>query len=118
MLEQLAMYSPIAVALVDGDPRLLFVNERWTADYRLSRDAVIGRLLPEVLPAFSGDWPQIVAVCRAGAVYTDDELPFVRGPGEIDWVRREVRAWTDEGGLFGGLMIYTEIVTERKRAQD
>jgi two-component system, sensor histidine kinase and response regulator len=118
MLEQLAMYSPIAVALVDGDLRLLFVNERWTADYRLSRDAVIGRLLPEVLPAFSGDWPKIVAVCKGGAVYTDDELPFVRRPGEIDWVRREVRAWTDEIGGFGGLMVYTEIVTERKRAQE
>lgn len=118
MLEQLAMYSPIAVALVDGDLRLLFVNERWTADYRRSRDAVIGRLLPEVLPAFSEDWPRISAVCKSGAVYTDDELPFARGPGEIDWVRREVRAWTDDTGRFGGLMIYTEIVTARKQAQE
>ena len=118
MLEQLAMYSPIAVALVDGDLRLLFVNERWTADYRLAREEVIGRLLPDVLPAFSGDWPRIAAVCRSGTVYTDDELPFVRGPGETDWIRREVRAWTDDNGRFGGLMIYTEIVTERKRAQE
>jgi two-component system sensor histidine kinase/response regulator len=118
MLEQLAMHSPIAVALVDGDLRLVFVNERWTADYRLSRDRVIGRSLPDILPAFGEGWEQIKAVCRTGAVYTDGELPFMRDPGEIDWIRREVRAWTDEAGNFGGLMIYTEIVTERKRAQE
>jgi PAS domain S-box-containing protein len=75
-------------------------------------------LLSDVLPAFSVDWTQIAAVCRAGAVHTDDELIFVRTAGEIDWVRREVRAWTDATGSFGGLMIYTEIVTERKRAQE
>ena len=118
MLEQLAMHSPIAVALVDGDLRLLFVNERWTADYRLSRDRVIGRLLPDVLPSFSGDWSLIFTICKSGEIYTDNELPFARGSGETDWVRREVRAWMDESGGFGGLMIYTEIVTQRKRAQE
>jgi PAS domain S-box-containing protein len=118
MLEQLALHIPLAVVLVDTDFRVLFVNERWTADYHVPGDRAVGLLLSEVVPALGADLWRIAHDCRAGRVYTDSELPFVRSPGETEWLRREVRAWSTAEGEFGGLMIYTEVVTARKRARD
>lgn len=112
------MHTPIAVALVDNDLKVLFVNERWTSDYRLTRENVIGHELRDVLPDMGGDWERISAACRAGAVHIDEQIRYTHPGGEVDWLRREVRAWTAADGAVGGLMIYTENVTERKRAQD
>src|SRR5262249_55137483 len=36
----------------------------------------------------------------------------------VDWLRWEVRPWTDDRGEVGGVLIFSEVVTRRKLAED
>jgi signal transduction histidine kinase len=46
-----------------------------------------------------------------------DEDPFPRANGELDWIRWEIHPWRTGKGEMGGIIIFSEIITARKRAE-
>ncbi len=116
--DQLLTHLPMAVALTDPDLRVLYINPRWLSDYQQSPSAVIGVPLTQLFPQWRDDWARIREVCLAGGEHHDAEVPLKCGDSQMEWVKREVRPWMTADGMIGGLMVFTEIVTERKRAQD
>jgi PAS domain S-box-containing protein len=46
-----------------------------------------------------------------------EEEAFPRSDGRIDWVRWEVRPWRKIDESIGGIIIFSEVITERKRAE-
>lgn len=116
--EQLAYHIPIAVAMFDRDMRYLFTNERWLVDYELDK-SIIGKSHYEVFQEISDDWKVIHERCLQGHIHQDDEVPFPRLDGTLDWLKREIRPWYDASDdAIGGLLMYTDVITERKQAQD
>lgn len=116
--DQLLTHLPMAVALTDRNLRVRYVNPRWLSDYQLAPETVLGVPLGDLFPTWADDWARIRAVCLAGGHHRDGEVPLQRGGAPVDWVKREARPWLTPDGNIGGLMVFTEIVTERKRAQD
>jgi len=116
--DQLLTHLPMAVALTDPDLRVLYVNLRWLSDYQLTLPAVMGVSLTALFPQWRDDWARIREVCLAGGEHHDAEVLLRREDAVSDWVKREARPWMTSQGVIGGLMVFTEIVTERKRAQD
>lgn len=116
--DQVLTHLPMAVVLTDCDLRVLYVNPRWLSDYQLTLAAVMGTPLTDLFPQWRDDWAQIRETCLAGGEHHDAEVLLRREDQAIDWVKREAHPWLTTDGMIGGLMIFTEIVTERKRAQD
>ncbi|GMU91560.1 MAG: hypothetical protein AMXMBFR4_06180 [Candidatus Hydrogenedentota bacterium] len=112
-------HTPAAVAMLDRELRYLAVSKRWLTDYRLQNEDIIGRHHYDVFPEIRRmpHWLAIHQRCLAGAVCRSDEDRFVRQDGQEDWIRWEVRPWTDERGEIGGIIMFTEVVTERIKAQ-
>ena len=50
------------------------------------------------------------------AVHDDDS--FVRTDGSTEWLRWEVRPWRNACNEIGGIIMFTEVITERKRAEE
>ena len=119
-LRQLVESSPYAIAMLDRDMRYLYVSKRWLADYRLdvTAESIRGRSHYDVFPEISDEWKAIHRRCLAGEVAKHDAEPFPRADGATDWVRWEIRPWTDDGGRIGGLLIFSEDITVKKRAED
>ena len=69
--------------------------------------------LADVLP---DRWKRIHRRCLAGEIEKCDEDPFARADGSTDWVRWEVHPWRTGMGDIGGIIIFSEVITERKRA--
>jgi len=115
---QLAEHLPMAVAILDLDLRYLFVNRRWQTDFHLYDPQLVGKRHYDIFPEIGDDWKQIHQRCLQGEVHTDDEVPFQRRDGSLDWLRREIRPWTLPNGEIGGLLMMIEIITLRKRTQD
>ncbi len=117
-LRLFVLHSPAAVAMFDRDMKYIICSRRWLTDYKLGYEDVIGRSHYDVFPEIPERWKEIHSRCLAGAVETDDDDSFVRGDGSTDWLRWEVRPWHDVRGQIGGVMMFTEVITERKRAEE
>ncbi len=115
LLRQFLKYTPAAVAMFDIDLRYLQVSDRWLADYQLEAADIIGRSHYEVFPEIPERWKAVHARVLAGAIERADDDPFPRADGRTDWLQWEVRPWYGPTGAIGGLIMFTQVVTERKR---
>jgi PAS domain S-box-containing protein len=109
--------APAAIAMFDREMRYLVVSRRFVEDYHLKEVDLIGRSHYDVFPEISKRWRDIHLKCLAGAIERCDEDPFVRSDGQTDWIRWEIRPWY-EGGVIGGVILFSEVITERKRAEE
>jgi two-component system NtrC family sensor kinase len=110
--------TPAAVAMFDRNLRYLSVSRRWLTDYGLGDRDIIGRYHYDVFPEIPERWKINHRRVLAGEVLRGDEDPFPRKDGRIDWVRWEERPWRDNNGEIGGMIMFTEVITERKRAEE
>lgn len=113
-------HTPAAVAMLDKDLRYVAVSRRWLEDYRLGHQQLIGRHHYDVFPEIKDlkEWQEIHQRCLSGAVERCEEDRLIRSDGSEDYLRWEVRPWHDIDGEIGGIIMYTEVITERKRAED
>jgi rsbT co-antagonist protein RsbR len=111
-------YTPAAVAMLDREMRYILASRRWLIEYRLEDQPIIGRSHYELFPEIPERWREIHRRCLAGASEGCDEDPFPRGDGSVDWVRWKIYPWHTEGGEIGGIIMFTEVITERKRMED
>lgn len=106
--------TPAAVAMFDTEMRYIAASERWLQDYSLGNIDLIGKSHYEVFPEIPERWKAIHRRCLGGAIESCEEDPFPRLDGSVDWVRWTVRPWRDANGSIGGLIMFTEVITERK----
>ena len=105
-------HAPAALAMFDRDMRYLAASRRWKQDYSLSED-VIGRSHYDLFPEIPQRWKDIHRRGFAGEVIREDEDPFYRRDGSVQWIKWEVRPWYAADGSVGGILIAAEDVTEQ-----
>lgn len=117
VLRLLIEHTPAPIAMFDRDMRYLAASRRYLEDYRLSVDDVIGKSHYEIFPEISDRWKEIHQNCLAGATAMMAEEPFPRKDGSLDWIRWEIRPWYEETQKIGGIILFSEVITERKHTQ-
>jgi PAS domain S-box-containing protein len=119
LLQSFVEHTPAAVAMLDKNLRYLAVSRRWLHDYRLGNQELMGTHHYDLFPEIRSmkEWQAIHRRCLEGTVERREEDRFVRADGSEDWLRWEVRPWREVTGDIGGLIMFTEVITERKRAE-
>ena len=117
LLRYVIRHDPNAIAVYDNDLRYVFVSERYLRDYGLDGQDVIGRHHYEVFPEMPQRWKDVHQRVLNGAVECCEEDHFERLDGTVDYNRWECRPWYQPDGQIGGMVTYTEVLTERKRAE-
>ncbi len=118
LLRQFIKHAPAAIAVLDRDLRYLQCSDRWLSDYQLAGRDVIGRSHYEIFPDVPERWKEVHRRVLAGAVERCDEDPFQRADGSTEWVQWECRPWRDAAGEIGGLILFSQKITDRKRAEE
>ena len=109
--------EPVAMAMFDRDMRYLAASGRWREIFNLTRD-LVGKSHYNDLPESSSRWKEIHRQALAGETIRNEEDKFVRLDGTTLWLRWEVRPWRDARGGVGGVLIFSEDISERIRARE
>ncbi|MGP8247529.1 MAG: PAS domain-containing protein [Bryobacteraceae bacterium] len=117
-LQLFVEHAPAAIAMFDRQMRYTAASRRWVAEYALGGQDLIGRCHYDVFPEIPEPWKEAHRRCLAGAVEKCDDEPFPRANGELDWVRWEIHPWRDGKGEIGGIIIFSERITDRKREEE
>jgi PAS domain S-box-containing protein len=116
-LALLIQHMPTAVALFDREMRYLAYSRRFVEDYGLPEGSLVGRSHYEVFPELPEFIRAIHRRCLAGAVESGEATRFLRLDGRVDWVRWSVHPWHDAAGEIGGIVLFTEVITQQTLAR-
>ena len=116
--QQMATYLPMAVAIFDREMHYRFASPSWIENFGLTRTNIIGKSHYDVFPEIDGDWKAIHRKCLQSTIPYKDTVTFHNQDGCLEWMRRDIRQWQLLNGEVGGLIIYADIITERKKTED
>nr|WP_320133016.1 PAS domain S-box protein [uncultured Holophaga sp.] len=117
-LQLLIDHAPASMAMFDREMRYLAVSHRWMEDFALGDQNLIGRSHYEVFPDIPERWKAIHRRALAGETLTADRDAFVRSDGRTYWLKWRVMPWRDAIGGIGGLVFFSEDISEQVRSQE
>jgi PAS domain S-box-containing protein len=119
LLELLVQYAPVDIIMCDREMRYLLVTQQAVDTYNLAPiSALIGRSHYEVFPTMPEHWKRVYRRGLAGAVERWNEDLFVNPNGVEQWLCWEVRPWYTAAHDIGGIIIFSEDITARRRMED
>lgn len=110
--------APVAMAMFDREMKYLAVSQRWLRDYGLEGRNIAGRSHYEIFPEIPEHWKVTHQRALAGEVLRRAEDRFERADGSVHWLRWELQPWFNGTGTIGGIIIFTEDITEHRRAEE
>lgn len=118
LLQLFIEHSPVAIAMLDCDMRYLAVSRRWLEVHALEGRNLIGRSHYEVLPKIPRNWRNLHDRVLNGETLEPYEGSLELIDGTVRHIRRLLRPWLTGSGAIGGLIIFSEDITERINAEE
>lgn len=109
-------YAPAAMAMFDKEMRYVSVSKQWMKEYDLEGD-IIGKRHYDFFPNILQRWKDVHSRCMKGAVEKSEEDYYVKDDGTPVWLKWEVHPWYNATDEIGGIVIFTENITERKKTE-
>ena len=113
LLDYVVSHARVAIAIHDRDLRYIYVSKQYLKEYKVKEKNVIGRHHYEIFPDLPQKWRDAHQRSLTGEVLSAEEDPYYREDGSVDWTRWECRPWYESDDSIGGIIIYTEVITER-----
>ncbi|MEP2025919.1 MAG: PAS domain S-box protein [Reichenbachiella sp.] len=116
--EHFIAQAPSSMAMFDNEVQYIAASQKWIDDYHLSNVDIIGRSHYDIFPNISMDWKIIHQRCLKGETIKKDEDSFQTSHGGTHWLKWEVKPWYNETGQIGGLLMFSEDITSKKRIEE
>jgi diguanylate cyclase (GGDEF)-like protein/PAS domain S-box-containing protein len=117
LLQLFIQHAPASLAMFDRDMRYIAASRRWYDDFGLRGSDILRRSHYEIFPDLPPRWIMIHRRALGGETIKNDEDRFERSDGSVQFLRWEARPWLTGTGAPGGIIIFTEDITARKRAE-
>lgn len=116
--QQFIEQAPSAIAMFDTHLYYLAASNKWIDDYNLKGRDIIGKSHYEIFPEIGEDWKRIHQECLKGKSQKCEEDKFIRQDGTTQWIKWGIRPWYADKNTIGGVVMYTDDITERKKTQE
>ena len=109
--------APAAMAMFDSEMFYLAASARWREEFGLSPD-LVGKSHYDVFPEIGEEWREVYRRALAGECANCEQDRFERRDGSVHWLRWEVRPWRHAQGGVGGVVIFSEDISDRMRIEE
>jgi PAS domain S-box-containing protein len=117
-LQLFIKYAPASIVMFDQQMRYIAASQRWVDDFHLdSIESILGRSHYDIFPNISEEWKHFHQRGLAGFIEKCDEDFFVKSDGSWQWLRWEIHPWYRAKVEIGGIILFTEDITDRKQSQ-
>lgn len=113
--------APVSIAMFDRDMRYLSVSRRFLTDHRVDAPRtsdLINRPHYDVFPDLPRHWRDVHARVLAGETAECTAERYPRTDGHVDWVSWRMEPWYDTTGAVGGALLFTQVITAQKEAEE
>ena len=117
-LRRLIEQAPIGIAMFDRTMHYIVASRRWVRDHGLGERDLTGLLHYDVNPDLPVYWHEVHRRGLAGEIIENDDDEWMRDDGTRQWLRWAVHPWRNAAGEIGGIIIFAEDITERRRADE
>ncbi|WGQ07493.1 PAS domain S-box protein [Pedobacter gandavensis] len=115
-LSAFVTHAPAAVAMLDSKLCYIAASNRWLEEYQLQGTDLYGQSHYRVLPGMSQHWKDIHQRCLQGEVIKKEvDIWRPEGWDHDQYLRWELRPWYQFDGKIGGIMIFSQDITESSR---
>jgi len=114
--------TPAAVAMYDRNMNYLtcseqFIRDWWVSKTPISPKDIVGKNHYKIFTDTKKEWREIHARVLAGETLKEDNDSFVKKNGKKEWLQWKAQPWYKGTNEIGGLILFTEFITERKEAE-
>ncbi|MEO9965066.1 MAG: PAS domain S-box protein [Reichenbachiella sp.] len=114
VLKAFVFSAPAAIAMLNENLEYLAVSAQWIDHYQLGKSNVLGQPLGALSPELIKQWEPRLLKCLTGSVdKSQGEKIKLDGKSE-QWLKWEIRPWMKSKGEVGGIIMFTEDITEQK----
>ncbi|HET6556447.1 MAG TPA: PAS domain S-box protein [Prolixibacteraceae bacterium] len=117
LMQYVIEHNRSAIAVHDKELKYIYVSQRYLEEYGIKENQIIGKHHYEVFPDLPQKWRDVHQKALNGIISCAEEDPYEKKDGSIDWTRWECRPWYDQNSEIGGIIVYTEVITERKKME-
>ena len=117
LMQYIIKHDPNAITVLDKNLRYIYVSERFLKDYKLKEKDIIGKYHYEAFPDIPEKWRESHRRALNGEVTRSEEDCYEKADGSVEYTRWECRPWYLPNHEIGGIVLYTEVITERKQAE-
>lgn len=118
LLQLFIEHAPAGLAMFDREMRYLAASRRWIEMHHLAGQEILGQRHYDIFPELGEEWKQIHRRALAGESIPPLEGLFTWGDGKQHWARREVRPWFNGESQVGGIVVFSEDITQQKEAEE
>lgn len=106
-----------SIAVHDTNMNYVYVSDRYYKDLKIKEKNIIGKNHYEIFP----DLPQFLRDVHQralkGEILSAENDMLVHKDGSIDFANWQCRPWYKADNSIGGIIIYIEVLTERRKAE-
>ncbi len=106
-------HSPASLAMFDMNMNYILTSKRWITDYNLTGKDLTGKNHYDIFPTIPQRWKDIHERCLAGNSEKCEEDSFTTENGTLAWLSWEIHPWYKASGEIGGIIMFTEVITDR-----
>lgn len=116
LMEYIIKNDPLGVVVLDKNLHFVYTSDTFLKDYKVDTD-IIGKHHYEVFPELPQKLRDVHQRALKGEVLNNSDDELSRSNGSTDYVRWECRPWYNLDKTIGGIIVYTEIINERKQSE-
>ncbi|WP_158870169.1 PAS domain S-box protein [Maribellus comscasis] len=110
--------TPLPIALFDTNMCYIIASKQWYLTYNVDEQNITGKYHYDLFPETSHRWRDLHQQAIQGNVIKSEKDKFIRQNGSFQWVRYELHPWHKGDKTVGGMVAFTEDITQKVEAAE